>query len=160
MVEFVGGDRVDISKSQAWDLWTVGRKVLVIVIRRPIRKKRVFVSFDFDNDRDLKTLLIGQARLPDSPFNVVDHSLKEAAPNPLWQMRARASIRRADIVLVILGSRTRSARGVLAEVRIARSLGKPIVQIIGRRWGGLHWRVAGAGRVYAWTWPNLKQLLS
>ncbi len=31
-------------------------------------KKRVFVSFDFDNDRTLKDFIIGQARLPDSPF--------------------------------------------------------------------------------------------
>ena len=125
-----------------------------------MRKKRVFVSFDFDNDRDLKTMLIGQARLPDSPFAVIDHSLKEAAPNPLWQMRARAAIRRADVVVVILGARTRTARGVLAEIRMAKTLGKPIVQIIGRRWGGRHWRIPGAGRVYSWTWPNLKQILS
>ena len=35
-----------------------------------VGKKRVFVSFDFDHDRVLKDFIIGQARLPDSPFEV------------------------------------------------------------------------------------------
>ena len=39
-------------------------------------KKKVFVSFDFDNDKVLKDFLIGQAKLEDSPFEVADHSLK------------------------------------------------------------------------------------
>ena len=40
-------------------------------------KKRVFVSFDFDNDKTLKDFIVGQARLPDSSFEVAAHSLKE-----------------------------------------------------------------------------------
>lgn len=40
-------------------------------------KKRVFISFDYDNDLDLKTLLVGQARNSDSPFEVIDMSIKE-----------------------------------------------------------------------------------
>ena len=30
-------------------------------------KKRVFISFDYDNNLSLKNLLVGQANLPDSP---------------------------------------------------------------------------------------------
>ena len=41
-------------------------------------KTRVFVSYDFDNDKQLKDFIIGQSRLPDSPFEVIDCSLKEA----------------------------------------------------------------------------------
>ena len=40
-------------------------------------KKRVFISFDYDNDSDLKTLLVGQAKNPDSPFEITDMSIKE-----------------------------------------------------------------------------------
>ena len=43
-------------------------------------KKKVFVSFDFDNDKTLKEFLIGQAKLADSPFEVSDHSLKDLNP--------------------------------------------------------------------------------
>lgn len=37
-------------------------------------KKKVFVSFDFDNDARLKDFIIGQAKNPDSPFEVSDYS--------------------------------------------------------------------------------------
>jgi hypothetical protein len=43
-------------------------------------KKKVFVSFDYDNDKPLKEFIIGQAKLADSPFEVIDFSLKEAGP--------------------------------------------------------------------------------
>ena len=48
-------------------------------------KKRAFISYDFDNDKALKDFIIGQARLADSPFEVVDTSLKEAAPMKTWE---------------------------------------------------------------------------
>ena len=55
-------------------------------------KKRVFVSFDFDNDKALKDFIIGQSRLDDSPFEVIDTSLKEAAPMQTWEDKARVAI--------------------------------------------------------------------
>lgn len=128
-------------------------------MQRP-RKRRVFVSFDYDHDLALRNFIIGQARLNDSPFLVADHSLKEAAPEPLWELRARRAIARSEIVLVMLGPRTRFAKGVLKEIRMAKELGRPIVQIIGYRDGSAGLRIPGAGRVYAWNWSNLKKLLS
>lgn len=47
------------------------------------RKARVFVSSDFGNDKALKEFLSSQTRHPDSPFEVSDYSLKEAAPEGL-----------------------------------------------------------------------------
>lgn len=121
-------------------------------------KKHVFVSFDFDNDRALKDFIVGQARLPDSPFDVVDHSLKEAAPLKTWEDKARAAIRRSDIVLVMVGPQTHKAPGVLKEIRMAREEGIPIVQVIGYR-DGNYTPVPDGGRLYAWNWDNLKKLL-
>jgi len=54
-------------------------------------KKRAFVSFDYDNDKVLKDFIIGQAKLPDSPFEVVDTSIKEAQPMKTWEEKARAA---------------------------------------------------------------------
>jgi predicted GTPase len=122
-------------------------------------KKRVFVSFDFDNDRTLKDFIIGQSKLEDSPFEVVDTSLKEAAPEKSWLEKARVAISRSDIVLVMLGPKTRNAPGVLKEVKIANELKKSKFQIIGYRDGSEEWAVADAGRVYRWNWDNLKNLL-
>ena len=72
-------------------------------------KKKVFVSFDFDNDKVLKDFIIGQAKLPDSPFEVSDHSLKEAKPEQDWLDHARRAIGRADVVIIMLGSKTKNA---------------------------------------------------
>jgi len=123
-------------------------------------KKRVFVSFDFDNDKTLKDFIIGQARNADSPFEVSDHSLKEAAPERDWLVKARQAIARSDVFIVMLGSKTKSAPGVLKEVKIANELGKPKFQIIGYKDGSEDWRVPDAGRVYSWSWDNLKRLLA
>lgn len=54
-------------------------------------KKRTFISFDYDNDSDLKTLLVGQARNEDSPFEITDMSIKEAISNN-WKEKARTRI--------------------------------------------------------------------
>lgn len=124
-----------------------------------VSKKKVFVSFDFDNDRVLKDFIVGQARLADSPFEVIDHSLKEAAPERDWPLKARAAIKRSDLVLVMVGRQTHRAQGVLREVAMAREEGVPIVQIIGYK-DGEYTAVPNAGRLYAWNWDNLKRLLA
>ena len=121
-------------------------------------KKRVFVSFDFDNDKVLKDSIIGQSRLQDSPFEVIDHSLKEAAPESDWEERARRAIKRSEIVLVMVGPYTHRASGVLKEVAIAREEEIKIVQVIGYR-DGDYKPVPNAGRLYSWNWENLKTLL-
>ena len=123
-------------------------------------KKRVFVSFDFDNDKTLKDFIVGQARLPDSPFDVADHSLKEAQPDRAWQAKARAAISRSEVFIVMLGPHTRTASGVLKEVKMAQDLRKKRFQIIGYRDGYDSWAVPGAGRTYRWNWDTLKKLLA
>lgn len=122
-------------------------------------KKKVFVSFDFDNDKKLKDFIIGQSRLDDSPFDVSDHSLKEASPEANWEIKANAAIRRSDIIIVMVGPYTYRASGVLKEVEMARNADKHIVQIIGYR-DGNYTPIRGAGRLYRWNWENLKNILS
>lgn len=121
-------------------------------------KKRVFVSFDFDKDKALKDFIIGQSRLPDSPFEIVDCSLKEAAPVKTWEDKARTAIKGADLVIVMVGPNTHEASGVLKEVSIAREEGIPVVQIIGYK-DGDYSPLEDAGRLYTWSWQNLKNLL-
>lgn len=121
-------------------------------------KKRVFISFDFDNNLDLKNLLVGQAYNPDSPFEISDWSLKEAAPQWDWENKAEAKIKNVDIVIVIAGTYTYRASGVLKEIAFARKHNKKVVQI--KPQGTNPYRVESAGVLYDWTWDNLKKLLS
>ena len=58
-------------------------------------KKRVFISFDYDHDSDIKGSLVGQAKLPDSPFEIVDMSIKEAIVSN-WKSNARKRISELD----------------------------------------------------------------
>ena len=121
------------------------------------QKPRVFVSFDFDNDKIVKDFIVGQSKLSDSPFEISDWSMKEAAPQANWEAEARARISRSDMVIVMVGPKTYKAPGVLKEVKIARALEKPIYQIIGYR-NGNYTPVPDAGRLYSWNWDNLKKL--
>lgn len=121
-------------------------------------KKKVFISFDFDNNLDLKNLLVGQAKNPDSPFEISDWSLKEAAPLRSWEEEAERKIKSADIVVVITGTYTYRASGVLKEIALARKHNIKIVQI--KPQGTNPYRVVDAGVLYDWTWDNLKSLLS
>lgn len=121
-------------------------------------KKRLFVSFDFDNDKILKDFIIGQSKLQDSPFEVIDTSMKEAVPEKDWLDRAETKIKGSDVVLVMVGPKTHKAPGVLKEVAFARKWNKPIAQVIGYK-DGNYTPVPDAGRLYAWNWDNLKKLL-
>jgi MTH538 TIR-like domain (DUF1863) len=121
--------------------------------------KKVFVSYDYDQDKGLKDLLIGQTHNPQCPFEVMDGSLKEAAREPGWEEKAVSRMQKADLVIVLVGAATHKAPGVLKEVRLARKLQKKVVQLIGHK-DAHHPRVKEGGILYRWTWKNLEKILS
>lgn len=123
------------------------------------RKTRVFVSFDFDHDQRLKTFILAQAKNADSPFEIENWSLNEPAPERTWRQKAKTRIARADVVLVMVGPATYKAPGVLAEIAIAKELGVAVRQVIGYR-NSTPRPVPGAGRLYRWSWPTIKTLLT
>jgi len=123
-----------------------------------VAKKRAFFSFDFDEDEKLKIVMVGQIKLPASPFDAADWSMKEAAPQRDWEREAEARIQRSDVVVVLVGPKTHKAPGVLKEVAITRRLGKPIVQIIGYK-DTSPTPVSNAGRLLKWTWENMTNVL-
>lgn len=122
-------------------------------------KVPVFISFDYDHDDDLKTLLVGQAKNEDSPFFIEDWSIKEASSD--WKDKARTRIKRADQVIVICGDYTDTAIGVDAEIDIAREEKKPYF-LLGGRASGTNKKPKAAlstDMIYNWTWDNLKKLI-
>ena len=119
-------------------------------------RKKVFVSFDFDNDKFLKDSFIGQCKLDQSPFEVMDYSLKEASKEKEWEEKARKKIEQADLVIVMLGNYTHKAPGVLKEIAIAKELKKKVIQLIGHK-DGTYQRIKGAGYLYHWKWETLKK---
>ncbi|RJS45326.1 hypothetical protein [Nocardioides cavernaquae] len=121
---------------------------------------RVFVSYDYDNDSFLKEALVGQSRLPDSPFAISDYSIKVASPG--WKDEARRRIAASSVVAVICGKHTHGAVGVAYELSVAQELGKPYFLLAGYS-GGVNRKPTSAkpaDKTYNWTWANLKLLIA
>ena len=124
-----------------------------------MKKIPTYVSFDYDNDRALKDLIVGQSRHPKSPFNVIDQSIKKSISRN-WEIDAERRIKRSDVVLVIVGAKTYSAQGVIKEVALAKKHCKTIIQVIGPRNMRNPTPVRGAGKIYRWKWNNLEKIYS
>lgn len=123
-------------------------------------KKRVFISFDFDHDEDLRNLLVGQSKNPDSPFELADWSVKEHMTGD-WQAKVRTRIKSVDQVLVICGQHTHTATGVAIELAIGKEERKPYFLLWGRNGKSCTKPKSAdiADEIYEWTWENLKKLI-
>lgn len=123
-------------------------------------KSRVFTSFDYDHDEDLRALLVGQSKNSDTPFEMVDWSVKEHMTGD-WKAKVRTRIRATDQMVVICGEHTDTASGVSVEVKIAQEEGKPYFLLKGRKNKTCTMPAAAMStdKIYKWTWDNLKSLV-
>jgi hypothetical protein len=126
-----------------------------------ITPARVFVAFDYDHDESLRNLLMGQAKHPDTPFEMHDWSVKEPFAGD-WKAKVRTKIRSVDQVIVLCGEHTHTATGVSTELAIAQEEKRPYFLL----WGYSDKTCtkptsATAGdKIYKWTWDNLKALIA
>lgn len=122
-------------------------------------KTKVFISFDYDHDVSQKNLLVGQSRLDDSPFEISDISIKQEETD--WIGKARQKIRNADVVIILCGYYTDTARGVDTELRLAREVSTKYYYL--RAYNDkTPYKPKSAysfEKIYDWTWDNLKALL-
>lgn len=123
--------------------------------------KRVFISFDYDNDEGTKRMLAGQAKLPDSPFDFIDASIKEPLTGD-WKDKVRRRMDNIDVVIVLCGEKTHTASGVAAELTIAREKGTDyfLLAAYSDKTCTKPTSSSGSDKVYKWTWDNLKQLIA
>ncbi len=125
---------------------------MILLRRSVLLTLNIFVSFGFDKDKDLKNNFYEQARKY-TPHRVRNCSLNEEYPDNAWKSRARAAIRQCDVVVVLIGQDTHNAQGVIVETDMARSLGKPVIQIRPqrRRYTGL----TRLGDPIPWRWSRI-----
>ena len=122
-------------------------------------RKRVFISFDYDNDRDLPGNLVAQAKRSESPFAFVDRSVTEPFGSK-WKREVREVIRNSNFVVVICGQHTHQAAGVEAELSITREERKPYFLLRGRRRKTCT-KPKNALRkdtIHPWNWTTLQKL--
>lgn len=123
-------------------------------------KKRVFISFDVDHDEGTKAMLAGQAKLPDSPFDFKDASLKEPLTGD-WKEKVRGRMDNIDVVIVLCGEQTHNASGVAAELTIAQEKDVPyfLLKAYSDKACTKPTSAKSSDSIYNWTWPNLKTLI-
>ena len=117
----------------------------------------VFVSFDCDRDRALKTALISQAGNLDAPFKIEYSSVRREGSG--WRAETLARIERSDQLIVVCGANTDTAPGVNEELAMARATGIPYFLLAGGPGASKPSAAAWTDRVYKWTWDNLKSLV-
>lgn len=123
--------------------------------------KKAFISFDYENDEFLRTALVGQSNHPDSPFEIVDRSVKEHLVGD-WKAKVKERIRRADLVIVICGQKTHTATGVAIELEITKELKKPYFLLKGYNDKDCFLPTSAdpaTDVLYKWNWENLKKLI-
>lgn len=123
--------------------------------------KRTFISFDFDHDEDLRNLLVGQSRNPNSPFEIADWSVRQPMTGN-WRDKVRDRIRRTQLTIVVCGEHTHTATGVAAELTITREELNPYFLLWGRPDKNCTKPTSAlpSDKVYKWTWDNLTALIA
>ena len=92
----------------------------------------IFVSFEFEEDNNLKNSFYVQAR-EQTQHQVRNCSLNKEYPDEAWKNRARQAIQACDVVFVLVGQDTHNAPGVLVETDMARSMNKPTIQVLSEK---------------------------
>lgn len=122
--------------------------------------KRAFISFDYDHDEGAKLMLAGQSKHPDTPFEFTDASVKNHLTGD-WEGKVRRRMDNVDVVIVLCGEWTHTARGVAKELDIARSKSKPYFLLAAYSDKNCTKPTSAlpTDKVYRWTWDNLKALI-
>lgn len=123
-------------------------------------KKRAFISFDFDHDADVKMLLAGQAKNPDTPFDFADASVQYHLTGD-WKEKVRRRMDNIDVVIVLCGQYTHLAVGVAEELRIAHDKNKEyfLLAAYADKTCTKPTAALRGDKLYKWTWDNLKALI-
>lgn len=126
-----------------------------------MKKVKAFISFDYDHDFELKNALVAQSKLDDSPFEIIDVSIKQAIDTN-WKKYAREKIKESDVVIFICGKYTNTAKGVTAEMSIALEENANYFLLCGRNNENVKKpnNAKNEDKIYKWTWDNLKKLIN
>ncbi len=116
----------------------------------------IFVSFEFDRDKELQNNFYEQAK-KETEHRVRDCSLHETYQVETWKAKAKNAIRRCDVMIVLIGQDTHNAPGVRVETDMARSFGKPIIQIRPKK--RTHDGLTSLPEPIPWRWKRINAKL-
>ena len=123
--------------------------------------KKIFISFDYDNDKDIRGSLKEQLESRSFGFHVQDFSLTTPIDEK-WKRNVRLIIKQCDFVIFLCGRNTGDAKGVSAEWTIAKEENVKYFLLKGRKKYGVQ-RPHDASKseiIHKWSIKNLKKLLN
>jgi hypothetical protein len=105
-------------------------------------------------------MLTGQAKHEDSPFDFKDASVKEPLAGD-WKDKVRRRMDNIDVVVVLCGEKTHTAKGVAAELTIAQEKKKEyfLLAAYSDKTCTKPTTALSTDQIYKWTWDNLKKLI-
>ncbi|MCC3860513.1 TIR domain-containing protein [Pseudemcibacter aquimaris] len=121
-------------------------------------KKKIFVSFDVENDSAFKNIIVGKSQEQGAKFKVANWSMKPDTKNPKWLKEAKFKVTRCDVMVVMVGENTHRAPGVIKEVEFATNANMKIIQINATD-GDAH-SINDAGVAYDLKSDDLAELLN
>ena len=87
---------------------------------------RVFISFDYDDNKLEKDFFAGQAKNSRTPFNIEDWSSKRHLPQKEWEDLINSKINKCNLLIVLVGKNTANCSGVEKEISFAKENNVPI----------------------------------
>jgi hypothetical protein len=105
-------------------------------------------------------MLARQAKLPDSPFDFIDASVKYHLIGD-WKEKVRCRMNNIDIVVVLCGQKTDKAAGVAIELNILKDMSTEyfLLSAYSDKTCTKPISASSTDKLYKWTWDNLKNLI-
>ncbi len=118
---------------------------------------RAFISFDFDNNSTEKLLFAGQAKNSRTPFDIQDWSSKKHLPQKEWEDLIETKVKKCNLLIVIVGTKAHTAKGVLIEIEFAKTHKVPIFGVyVGKADANTKLPEGLArSRTIAWDWQKI-----
>ena len=121
-------------------------------------KRKVFVSYDYDNDRHYKNLLLAWDQNKQFDFSIRDHSadisINSTNAGAIKSVISRY-INEATYFLVIVGSKTNKSKWVKWEIQKAIDLGKRIIAVKTDRGNDSPFELLGVGASWSMSFTYL-----
>ena len=115
----------------------IGKLIAAVwVLKKLFGKEKIFISYYYKDDKHLKRLLNAWSKNKTFPFEFDDVSADvslETQTDEELEEELTDRIEAADIVLVLIGSKTHKRQWVSYEIKEAVRLSKPIVAVKQKR---------------------------
>jgi len=124
------------------------------------KRKQIFISFAIE-DIEYRDHLVAQARKKNSPFDLIDMSIKKEWKQEEWKKNCRTKIKRCDGVIALLSKNTHKASGARWDIKCAREENVKIIgmHIFKNNKGAIPPELKGK-RVILWNWNNLEKFIN